>query len=76
MVPPGATSFGRGSGIGSAEERRGEVMFDYVRTGQLDRQLRPGHQAKRWNRRFPIYGHGFALPGLGILIVVGLFAIA
>ncbi len=51
-------------------------MFDYVRTGQLDRRLRPGHQAKRWNRRFPIYGHGFALAGLGILIVVGLFAIA
>jgi hypothetical protein len=49
-------------------------MFDRLRTGQLDRWSRADYQAKRWKRRFPMYGNRFALAGLAILFVLSLFA--
>jgi hypothetical protein len=64
---------------GPAEEKKakkGGIMFDHLCTGQLDRWPRSSYTAKRWNRRFPVYGHRFALAGLTILVVVGLFAIS
>src|SRR5690348_16922514 len=61
--------------IAPAEESGG-IMFDHLRTDHLDRCSKADYQAKRWKRRFPMYGHRFALSGVAILVVVGLFAIA
>jgi hypothetical protein len=51
-------------------------MFDRVRIRQLNRWLKRGYQGERCNPKSFTYGHRFALAGLAILVVVGLFVIA